>query len=68
MEVVLGTADDPKLPDGTLDSVLMVIMYHEIADPPKMLEHVKAALKSGGRLVIVDRPQRARAPIRSRIT
>ena len=47
VEVVLGTADDPKLPDGTLDSVLMVIMYHEIADPPKMLEHVKAALKSG---------------------
>src|SRR5579862_455893 len=54
VEVVLGTADDPKLPQGALDGVLMVIMYHEIANPQKILEHVKAALKPGGRLVIVD--------------
>jgi predicted methyltransferase len=54
VEVVLGTADDPKLPAGTLDGVLMVIMYHEVKDPEKMLEHVLVALKPGGRLVLVD--------------
>ena len=51
--VILGTADDPKLP-AALDGVLMVIMYHEIANPQAMLEHVRTALKPGGRLVMVD--------------
>lgn len=54
MEVVLGRPDDPMLPAGALDGVLMVIMYHEVADYEKMLEHVKAALKPGGRFVVVD--------------
>jgi len=54
VEVILGVPDDPKLPAGTLDGVLMVIMYHEVADHEKMLEHVRDALKDGGRLVIVD--------------
>ena len=54
VEVIEGTADDPKLPEGALDSALMVIMYHEIADHEAMLKHVLAALKPGGRLVIVD--------------
>ena len=59
--MILGTADDPKLPDGALDGVLMVIMYHEIANPLVMLEHVKTALRRGGRLVIVDMPPRKTA-------
>lgn len=54
VEVVLGTADDPKLPSGTLDGVLMVITYHEVADYRKMVEHILAALKPGGRFVVVD--------------
>lgn len=53
VEVVEGVADDPKLP-ANLDSVLMVISYHEVADPQKMLEHVAAALKPRGRLVVVE--------------
>jgi predicted methyltransferase len=32
----------------------MVIAYHEVANPTKMLERVKAALVPGGRLVVVD--------------
>ena len=54
VEVILGAPDDPKLPVGTLDGVLMVITYHEIAGYEKMLEQVRAALKEGGRLVVVD--------------
>ena len=53
VEVIEGVADDPKLP-ADLDSVLMVISYHEVADPQKMLEHISASLKPGGRLVIVE--------------
>jgi hypothetical protein len=32
----------------------MVITYHEVNDSQKMLEHVAAALKRGGRFVVVD--------------
>ncbi len=54
VDVIAGVADDPKLPSAELDAVLMVITYHEIADYEKMLAHVAAALKPGGRLVLVD--------------
>lgn len=54
VEVIEGAQADPKLPAETLDGVLMVIMYHEIEDHQAMLEHVKTALKAGGRLVIVE--------------
>jgi ubiquinone/menaquinone biosynthesis C-methylase UbiE len=58
VNVIEGAPADPKLPGGSLDGVLMVIMYHEVEDHQAMLEHVKAALKPGGRLVIVDMPPR----------
>jgi ubiquinone/menaquinone biosynthesis C-methylase UbiE len=54
VKVIHGVPDDPQLPAGQLDAVLMVIMYHEVANHEKMLEHVKASLKPGGHLVIVD--------------
>lgn len=52
--MIEGGAADPKLPAGSLDGVLMVIMDHEVEDHQAMLEHVKAALKTGGRFVVVD--------------
>ena len=61
VDVIEGVADDPKLP-ANLDAVLMVITYREIADPQKMLEHVAASLKSGGRLVVVDMSPHKTAP------
>jgi len=53
VDVIEGAADDPKLP-GSLDAVLMVISYHEIADHQKMLQQVASALKPGARFVVVD--------------
>ena len=53
VEVIHGLPDDPKLPD-TLDAVLMVITYHEVEDHEKLLKHTLAALKQGGRFVVVD--------------
>jgi precorrin-6B methylase 2 len=51
---VLGTFDDPKLPDGELDLVIMVDVYHEYSQPQKMLAHVREALKPTGRLVLFE--------------
>jgi ubiquinone/menaquinone biosynthesis C-methylase UbiE len=53
VDVIEGVAEDPKLP-ADLDAVLMVITYHEIPDHEKMLKYVLAALRHGGRFVVVD--------------
>lgn len=51
---VLGAESDPKLPAGQLDIVLMVDVYHELSQPQQMLQHLRAALKPDGRLVLVE--------------
>ena len=52
--VTLGTPDDPKLPPRSLDRVFLMHMYHEVASPYAFLWHVRAALKPGGQIVVVD--------------
>jgi protein-L-isoaspartate O-methyltransferase len=52
--VILGDPNNPKLPAGALDAVLMVDAYHEVEPHAEMLRHLFAALKPGGRLVMVD--------------
>lgn len=51
---VLGREDDPRLPDASLDAVVCVDTFHEIAPRRLVLEHVRDALKPAGRLGIVD--------------
>ena len=51
---VLGAVDDPKLPAGALDLVLLADVYHEFSEPQKMLRGIRAALKPGGRLVLLE--------------
>jgi predicted methyltransferase len=61
----LGTADDPKLPAGALDLILMVDVYHELAEPQAFVRKLRAALKPGGRLVLVEyRKEDPSVPIR----
>jgi protein-L-isoaspartate O-methyltransferase len=51
---VLGTITDPKLPDGEVDLILMVDVYHEFSQPFEMTLAMVQALKPGGRLVFVE--------------
>lgn len=51
---VLGAIDDPKLPAGALDLVIMVDVYHEFSEPQRMLQRIREALKPGGRLVLLE--------------
>lgn len=60
VEVVEGATDDPKLPAGTLDAVLIVNAYHEMKAFKEILPKLKAALKPNGRLVIVEPISNAR--------
>jgi ubiquinone/menaquinone biosynthesis C-methylase UbiE len=54
VEVVRGEPDDPKLPDRSLDAVLVVDAYHEMTEYGAMLSGMYRALRPGGRLVILD--------------
>lgn len=51
---VLGTTTDPRLPDNTLDLILLVDVYHECDHPWEMIRRMTDALKPGGRLVFVE--------------
>nr|WP_276588875.1 MULTISPECIES: methyltransferase domain-containing protein [unclassified Sphingomonas] len=54
VSVRLGEPDDPKLPPASFDRVLMVHMYHEIAQPYAFLWHLRPSLKPDGLVVVVD--------------
>jgi ubiquinone/menaquinone biosynthesis C-methylase UbiE len=54
VEYVQGSPDDPRLPPGRLDAVLIVDAYHELANPIKLLRNVSVSLKVTGRIGIVD--------------
>ncbi len=51
---ILCTQDDPKLPEGRVDLILLVDVYHEVTDPATCLKGWRKALKPGGRLVLVE--------------
>ncbi len=62
---ILGTQDDPRLPLEALDLVLMVDVYHELSQPQLMLRHIRASLKPGARLVLLEyRKEDPAIPIR----
>jgi predicted methyltransferase len=62
---ILSTETDAKLPEGALDLILLVDVYHEFAEPQKMLAALRAALKPEGRLVLLEfRKEDPKVPIR----
>ena len=63
--LVQGAIDDPKLPASSLDLAIMVDVYHEFSEPQEMLRGLRAALKSSGRLVLLEyRKEDPAIPIR----
>ena len=52
--VRLGLSDDPKLPAASFDRIFLVHMYHEVEQPYPFLWHLRAGLKPGGLVVVVD--------------
>lgn len=51
---VLGTIDDPKLPENSIDVAIMVDVYHEFSHPWEMIQGMKKSLKPGGMIVWVE--------------
>jgi ubiquinone/menaquinone biosynthesis C-methylase UbiE len=54
VEIIKGDYDSPKLSVNSVDGVIILDTYHEMDDHDKILQHIKAALKPGGRLVLCE--------------
>jgi predicted methyltransferase len=62
---VQGTETDAGLPEGAIDLVLMVDVYHEMWHPQEMLKSLRKSLKPNGRLVLLEyRKEDPSIPIR----
>jgi SAM-dependent methyltransferase len=55
IETILDKEDDPRLPADSVDSVLLLKTYHEIAKPVPFLKNLRKALRPGARVGIIDR-------------
>src|SRR5271154_6616293 len=55
VKIILSEPDDPKLPANSVDSVLMLKTYHEVAKPVTLLQNLRPALRPGAKVGIVDR-------------
>lgn len=51
---VLGTERDPNLPANRIDGVILLDTYHHLNYPEATMQAVRKALKSGGRLFVID--------------
>jgi len=55
IKTLQGAQDDPKLPDSSLDAILVVDAFHEFTNATAMTTAFYRALKPGGRLGVLDR-------------
>ena len=55
IRTIQGHEDDPLLPRNSVDSVLLLKTYHEVAQPVRMLQNLRHALKPGALVGIIDR-------------
>ena len=55
VKTVLGKPDNPELPSNSIDSVLLLKTYHEVAYPIPLLRNLRAALRGNARVGIIDR-------------
>lgn len=55
VRTVLGVPDDAKLPLASVDAVLMLKVYHEIARPVVFMQGLRGSLRPGARVGVIDR-------------
>jgi SAM-dependent methyltransferase len=55
VKTILSKADDPLLPAHSVDAVLLLKTYHEVAQPVTLLRNLRPALRPGAKVGIIDR-------------
>lgn len=52
---ILSKPDDPRLPPDSVDAVLLLKTYHEVAHPVELLRNLRPALRAGAKIGVIDR-------------
>jgi ubiquinone/menaquinone biosynthesis C-methylase UbiE len=55
VKTILSKADDALLPANSVDAVLLLKTYHEVAHPIVLLQNLHASLRPGARVGVIDR-------------
>jgi SAM-dependent methyltransferase len=67
VKTLRAAPEDPRFPEDTCDLVLMVDVYHELSNPPAVLDEIRSALAPGGRVAVVEyRAEDPEVPIKPR--
>jgi ubiquinone/menaquinone biosynthesis C-methylase UbiE len=55
IKTILSKPDNPELPPDSVDAVLFLKVYHEVAQPVVLLRNLRASLKPDARIGIIER-------------
>ena len=55
IRTILGKEDNPLLPEKSVDAVLLLKAYHEVAQPIRLLKRTYEGMRPGALLGIIDR-------------
>lgn len=55
VKTILSKPDDPHLPAHSVDAVLLLKTYHEVANPVSLMRNLRPALRPDARIGIIDR-------------
>lgn len=55
VKAILSQPDNPLLPANSVDAVLLLKAYHEVAQPVVLLRNLRPALRAGAKVGVIDR-------------
>ncbi len=55
IKTILSKPDDPQVPSDSIDAVLLLKTYHEVAHPVVLLRNLRRSLRPGAKIGIIDR-------------
>ena len=55
VKTILSRPDNPELPADSIDAVLFLKAYHEVANPVVLMRNLRVSLKPGARVGIIER-------------
>jgi len=55
VKTILSKAENPMLPDQSVDAVVLLKTYHEVSQPVTLLRNLRPALRSGAKVGVIDR-------------
>ena len=55
IRTILSQPDDPQVPADSIDAVLLLKTYHEVAHPVVLLRNLRSSLKPQAKIGIIDR-------------